>query len=992
MSPSNPVPKTSSPRSPWPLILFLLSLAGVLLTIHVQVQEKRNFSSGCLGLTAPQSTTADATKGCRMVTAKDPLRRVGFSLSAAGFLMWSIAATALLGAAAAPAATARLLQRTSAALVLAAAAGSVGLILYQIAALSAVCALCLAHASLTLLAGAAAWHVWRSAGDTGAHWRGIPAPYQISLFGFMLAGIGLVVFVNGVGLVSLREEGREIEVDRLAQRLLERSFEPEILAQAAPCGGGLEPAHRRTLAELFPSVLAGRIGDFFGRPSVIVYFDPACPACVALARELDQLEKDLPGKALFEHIPVRLFADSQFAVQALWVARRDKRDGEVRRLLMSSPQEDFATIAKLKVLLTKNGFPGEEWGRRIEKGEGTEEMISTDVQVAKLGADRLPMLFVNGVNVPNTAKNFRTPCLRQLVEKLLGVSTISKVDPLPADANGRRRYAVVLKRPPLLERFSDREVKAHFSRMQTASAASVGTSAAELNPRAAQVDAEETQIWDEQDKVLQEIDERQGTSRATVADRNNRQGRATAILNCLSVQLSESEAIQLQKNQLVRSVVLDDRRLQPQMVTTVHLTGADKVWTLDRDGNDCSKSGKPCLDGSGVNVGFLDTGVDYTHGAFGSCTREQIVANSCPKVQGWNFQTNHRDVMDSDGHGTSVASIAAGNGGGMKGMAPGARVFAYRDGGEDYLEWEKMYLDGVNVISESLAAARADPTSVFGRLYEDAARNLPIPVVVCAANNGQSGPNTVSAQSVREVFTVGATMNSASNPAAVAYYSSQGWVGWVEDAQQKYYLKPDVVATGDLECVANPFQTALWWGCSATRLSAVSGTSASTSVVSGALALMIQAHPDWTKDELRSSLMMTAGPIEDEPLGRQGLGSIRVDRAIALPSPPPIAYFHEVNQDGGTFTVTGIADGRNFVRYTIEVTHGMEPGKDARWSQVYEGTTPVNRNTLAEIPAAQFPLGNNALRLKVYDSKGLVALHYIAYARTDVHDQATQRK
>jgi hypothetical protein len=619
-------------------------------------------------------------------------------------------------------------------------------------------------------------------------------------------------------------------------------------------------------------------------------------------------------------------------------------------------------------------------------------MTSTDVQVAKLGTDRLPMLFVNGVNVPNTAKNFRPPCLRQLVEKLLGVATISIVDPPPADADGRRRYAVVLKRPPLLARFSDREVKAHFSRMQIASVAGIGAGGAELNPRVAQVDAEETQIWDEQDKVLQEIAKLQGRSQVTVVDRNNRQGRATAILDCLSVRLSESEAIQLQKNQLVRYVVLDERRLQPQMVNTVHLTGADKVWTLDQHGNDCAKSGQPCLDGSGVNVGFLDTGVDYTHGAFGSCTREQIVANSCPKVQGWNFQTNNRDVMDRDGHGTSVASIAAGNGGGMKGMAPGARVFAYRDGGEDYLEWEKMYLDGVNVICESLAADRADPTSVFGRLYEEAARNLPIPVVVCAANNGLSGPNSVSAQNVREVITTGANMNGVSDPVAVASYSSQGWVGWVKDGQQKYYLKPDVVATGDLECVANPFQSVVWWGCSAAKLSAVSGTSASAAVVAGALALIIQAHPDWTKDELRSSLMMTTVPIGDEPLGRQGLGSIRVDRAIALPSPPPIAYFDEVNQDGGIFTVTGIADGRNFLRYTIEVTQGMEPGRDARWSQVSAGTTPVNRNTLAKIPASQFPSGNHALRLKVYDSHGLVAVHYIAYARTDVPERATQLK
>jgi len=434
-----PAARILDPRPQWPLVLFLLSLAGVLLTVHVQVQERRNFAGGCLGLSAPHTAPAAATEGCRKVTSSDPLRRGGFSLSAAGFLMWSMAATALLGAAAAPGAAARLLRRSAAALLLAAAAASVGLILYQIAALSAVCALCLTHAALTLLAGAVAFPVWRTAADAGAPGRGIPAPYQISLLGFMLAGLGLMVFVNGVGLVSLRQEGREAEVDRIAGQLLERSFEPTLLAQAAPCGRGLETATHRTPAELLPSVVARRAEDFSGRPAVIVYFDPACPACVALALELDRLEKDLSGKAFFEHIPVELFPESQFAVQALWVARRENRHGELRRLLMSSPREDFATAAKLRTLLTNKGFPGEDWGRRIGEGEGVEEMAAAADQAAKLGVDHLPALFINGVRVPNAAKNFQSPCLRQLAEKLLGVSASRNdepVAPLPTAGDG----------------------------------------------------------------------------------------------------------------------------------------------------------------------------------------------------------------------------------------------------------------------------------------------------------------------------------------------------------------------------------------------------------------------------------------------------------------------------------------------------------------------------------------------------------------------------
>jgi len=49
------------------------------------------------------------------------------------------------------------------------------------------------------------------------------------------------------------------------------------------------------------------------------------------------------------------------------------------------------------------------------------------------------------------------------------------------------------------------------------------------------------------------------------------------------------------------------------MMDSVPLIGADKVWKLDSDGNNCAISGKQCLTGKNVTIGIIDTGIDYTH-------------------------------------------------------------------------------------------------------------------------------------------------------------------------------------------------------------------------------------------------------------------------------------------------------------------------------------------------------------------------------------------
>jgi subtilase-type serine protease len=78
------------------------------------------------------------------------------------------------------------------------------------------------------------------------------------------------------------------------------------------------------------------------------------------------------------------------------------------------------------------------------------------------------------------------------------------------------------------------------------------------------------------------------------------------------------------------------------------------------------------VDGSGVMVGVIDSGMDIDHPEFAG-----------RYIEGVTYDPSRPWDADTDGHGTAVASIIAANrdGVGMQGVAPGATIVMANDGG-----------------------------------------------------------------------------------------------------------------------------------------------------------------------------------------------------------------------------------------------------------------------------------------------------------------------
>ena len=272
--------------------------------------------------------------------------------------------------------------------------------------------------------------------------------------------------------------------------------------------------------------------------------------------------------------------------------------------------------------------------------------------------------------------------------------------------------------------------------------------------------------------------------------------------------------------------------------------------------------------GAGVRVLILDTGYYTDHEAI---HEEQVIAE-------WDFINNDGETQNEEGdpdnqhnHGTYTLSALGGRfDGELYGPAYEAEFLLAKteDVSQEVPIEEDQYVAGLEW-GESLGADIASSSLGYIDWYEfedldgmtavtTIAVNTAIEngmVVVTAVGNSGTGGIVVPADAF-DVIACGA-VDSDGN---IASFSSQGPTA---DGR----IKPEVCALGVSTYCAGVNST------SAYRYE--NGTSLATPLVAGAAACVLQAHPDWTPQQVREALMMTASDPEN-PDNQYGWGIIDV--------------------------------------------------------------------------------------------------------------------
>ncbi|MBK8267756.1 MAG: S8 family serine peptidase [Planctomycetes bacterium] len=327
--------------------------------------------------------------------------------------------------------------------------------------------------------------------------------------------------------------------------------------------------------------------------------------------------------------------------------------------------------------------------------------------------------------------------------------------------------------------------------------------------------------------------------------------------------------------------------------------------------------------GAGVIVGILDTGFNRTHSAFNQTTNGahpvQIVAEHDFVSSDGDTSQQPGDAADQSSHGTYIlGTLGAYHPTILVGGAFDASFILAKteDISQEVPAEEDNYVAGLEWI-ESLGADMA--TSSLGYIdwytQNDLDGNTAITTIavnaaiahglICCTAAGNSGhdadPATSSLIAPSDAPLV-LTCGAVNSEGTIASFSSDGPTA---DGR----VKPEILARGVATQTVS-FSTN-------TNIVGVNGTSLSTPLVAGGVALILQAHPDWSADKVRRALFQTADDFlansNFDPQYIRGYGIMDVMAAMQ--------FIH------GDIDGDGLANGRDIEPF-VSALLGTNPNSD----------------------------------------------------------------
>src|SRR2546426_6022476 len=288
------------------------------------------------------------------------------------------------------------------------------------------------------------------------------------------------------------------------------------------------------------------------------------------------------------------------------------------------------------------------------------------------------------------------------------------------------------------------------------------------------------------------------------------------------------------------------------------------------------------LTGAGVTIAVLDTGVDATHPdlPFGSKVVGNVrLGTALGGGIGFTYPLNVEGLPDTDlvlGHGTFVASVAAGSGvasgGSYRGVAAGASILGLSAGdlfivnvleGFDYI-LQNAARYGVRVVNCSWGTQGFfdpdDPVNIATRQLHDSG----ITVVFAAGNQGPS-PDTLNPYAVAP-WVIG--VGSSRKDARLSRFSSRGIF-------EELLYHPTLIAPGESITAASPLLLN-----AGNYYATESGTSFAAPHVAGVVALMLQERPGLQPVDIKRLLQATATPILERDRSEVGAGLLDAWAAI----------------------------------------------------------------------------------------------------------------
>jgi subtilisin family serine protease len=379
------------------------------------------------------------------------------------------------------------------------------------------------------------------------------------------------------------------------------------------------------------------------------------------------------------------------------------------------------------------------------------------------------------------------------------------------------------------------------------------------------------------------------TARSVVAASGSSEVHTLWLINALAVQLPAAGADQalaaLLRNPLVEGVFDDSVSMADGAICIAPVPAPSSEsypWGLQKIDVPAVDQKWPALQGAGVMVAVLDTGIDLSHPELSS----RIVG-------GYNALAGGGSYADDNGHGTHMAGIiaAASNSLGVIGAAPQATFAAVKvldQYGAGYLsdliaglQWVYGYNNGILLVKlVNLSLGFSTDSQPLQRAIQSL-YNSGVIIVASAGNLCAQSPS--QDEGGGDACQGGLALACDPSQTAVKYPAAYPWVLAVTatdyyDHVTAYSVsgpQVDVCAPGGSKATGIRILSTTTGG----GYGESSGTSQAAAHVTGAAALALQLKPGLSFEQVRSVLQTTATNL-GYPSTQQGAGRINVKKMV----------------------------------------------------------------------------------------------------------------
>jgi serine protease AprX len=376
----------------------------------------------------------------------------------------------------------------------------------------------------------------------------------------------------------------------------------------------------------------------------------------------------------------------------------------------------------------------------------------------------------------------------------------------------------------------------------------------------------------------------------SAADSGSARGvkRRFSSIEGVSAELTGKQILKLATKNGILSISIDapvelDAQLYTSKQRWPYASGVAKFWSQLALGTPTAMANPP-------TIAVVDSGVDPSVPDLAGRVLSEVDLTSLP----------NNSPHDGRGHGTFVASIAAGSGNLYAGVAPNAKIVSVDvvdDAGmgmtSDVIaaaDWILAHKAAYNIRVANFSLHGSQPSTFRFDPLNKAVEKLwfaGVTVVAAAGNYGNTQAGVLySPGNDPFVITVGAVDIDGSVKTGDDYAAPWSAYGYTLDG----FAKPEISAPGRYMVGAVPPGSALALErpdrIVAPGYLLMSGTSFAAPVVAGTAAYILARHPSFTPDQVKGALMLTARPTPEAIPLSTGVGEVAADAAVEVNNPP----------------------------------------------------------------------------------------------------------